>query len=401
MDNELFLEHSLQNLTTIGKNTNTKHKKMSSDKKDEKSTGYDDVVKEGKVRKCKHPTKELYGYNYKDEARYSKKFKGQVFWSPEVMASRGLVLNKQGQVVGRPFIKFFNVEEKEAALSMKDIEKEIKQVKIYEKLDGSMIVLFWDGQEWDTATRGSFSSKQATKAKEMLQKKYKDEVLDKSLTYVLEVIYPKNKIVVDYKDRQELVLLGAIDTASGKELDVESVKTSFAKPQSIQLESFDQFVKLMKEPWNNREGYVVVLGDKRVKVKYAQYKDVHACVFDVSRHKIWEFLFQGKGLDEWLKDVPDEAKPFIDQQKNELEALYKKTLEEATLIATQHTDAKDDEKTRKKNLSEWFDKANYDKKKRSLSFFLVMGKSVRKDVWKVIEPLGSDNVIYKTDTDTS
>ena len=88
--------------------------------------------------------------------------------------------------------------------------------EVYEKLDGSLGILYWLGDEPYIATRGSFESPQAQIATELLRA-YDLSGLDRRRTYLFEIIYPENRIVVNYDDRRELVLLAIIDTATGRE----------------------------------------------------------------------------------------------------------------------------------------------------------------------------------------
>jgi RNA ligase len=83
-------------------------------------------------------------------------------------------------VVARPFKKFFNIEEGKHTPT--------SEFEVFDKMDGSCIILFYYNNEWIFATRGSFTSAQAIKAKE-LSFKYPLDELDKNNTYVFEIIY--------------------------------------------------------------------------------------------------------------------------------------------------------------------------------------------------------------------
>ena len=56
-------------------------------------------------------------------------------------------------------------------------------------------------------TRGSFISEQAVKGYEIFRAKYKNISVSKECTYCFEVIYPQNKIVVNYDDLEDLFLI--------------------------------------------------------------------------------------------------------------------------------------------------------------------------------------------------
>ena len=131
-------------------------------------------VEKGLIEKNKHPFYPIYIYNYSRECQ----FLGA--WDEITLACRGLVLDEEGNVLARPFKKFFNIEE------TKSIPDE--SFEVYEKMDGSLGILFRYRGEWIFASKGSFTSDQAVKGKEMLNK-YGIENLDKSKTYLFEIIY--------------------------------------------------------------------------------------------------------------------------------------------------------------------------------------------------------------------
>ena len=56
-------------------------------------------------------------------------------------------------------------------------------IEVYEKMDGSLVVMFFVNGEPFFCTKGNFTSEQAVKAKEIFQTKY-------DYTYCFEVIYP-------------------------------------------------------------------------------------------------------------------------------------------------------------------------------------------------------------------
>jgi RNA ligase len=135
-----------------------------------------DYIDRGLVIKQDHPNLPLSIYNYSRECQYSGK------WDDITLNCRGLVLDNDGNVIAKPFPKFFNYEE----LKPEDIPNE--NFEVYEKMDGSCIICFYYNNEWMCATRGSFISEQAVKASELL-KNNPIEKLNKNNTYIFEIIY--------------------------------------------------------------------------------------------------------------------------------------------------------------------------------------------------------------------
>jgi hypothetical protein len=121
-----------------------------------------------------HPTLPLQIWNYTPEVQFME------LWDDITIQCRGLVTDNEGNIVARPFKKFFNIEEGKH-VPTEDFE-------VFEKMDGSLIIMFYYDSEWIFASRGSFTSEQAIKAKE-LSTKYPLHKLNKNNTYMFEIIY--------------------------------------------------------------------------------------------------------------------------------------------------------------------------------------------------------------------
>ena len=65
----------------------------------------DALVEEGWLISQVHPTLDLTIYNYSPKTQYER------YWTEDTLAVRGLVLDSKGNIVARPFGKFFNAEE--------------------------------------------------------------------------------------------------------------------------------------------------------------------------------------------------------------------------------------------------------------------------------------------------
>ena len=127
----------------------------------------------------KHPEYDIWILNY------SPKTQSKKFWDEYTLSCRGLVVDKDGNILARPFQKFKNYEEYEPS----EIDMSEK-FEIFEKMDGSLIILFYyePRMEWIVASRGSFISEQSLEAKKMLDASIFDK-LNKCVTYLFEIIY--------------------------------------------------------------------------------------------------------------------------------------------------------------------------------------------------------------------
>jgi RNA ligase len=263
-------------------------------------------------------------YNYSQKTQY------EGYWTPETLAARGLVLNSNGRVVARPFPKFFNAEE----VDSKEIP--LLPFEVYEKMDGSLGIFFWyaddDSEKLHPvfASRGSFTSEQAVKGWELLQRlPYHD--LHYGHTHLFEIIYPENRIVVDYGKEEKLVLLGIIHNG-GREVPRENIEEqlghSFELVKVYNITENWRSLKSQNEP--NREGYVIRYSNGfRMKVKFEDYVRLHQIVNGTSNIAIWEVLKTGGSIEGMLEQVPDEFFDWVKSTEASLRSAHEEYLWEA------------------------------------------------------------------------
>lgn len=160
----------------------------------------------------KHPTLDLYVYNYTRKCQFEKN------WNEITLLTRGLILDGDMNIVGRGFGKFFNLQEHKD----EDIPK--LPYEIFEKMDGSLGIVFIYKNQLIVASRGSFISDQAIIAKNILDKKY-GHILSfpSNTTYLFEIVHKNNRIVVNYGDEENLVLLSIINNLTGEEYPLEDI----------------------------------------------------------------------------------------------------------------------------------------------------------------------------------
>jgi RNA ligase len=188
----------------------------------------------------------------------------------------------------------------------------------------SLGILYPHAGGWRVATRGSFISEQATWATRHYQRHFADWTPEPGLTYLVEIVYPENRIVLDYQGTQDLVLLGAVRIEDGSilgplDVDWPGRSTRILYPRS--LESAVAF-----PPRDNAEGVVVryvegPMKDKMFKVKQDSYVALHRIVTGLNKITVWEALVAGTYAD-LIEQVPDELFEWCDRVKGELERLY-------------------------------------------------------------------------------
>jgi RNA ligase len=259
----------------------------------------EEYIDKGLVVKQNHPTLPLSIYNYSRTTQYDG------MWDDITLNCRGLVLDLEGNIIAKPFPKFFNYEEHKP----EDIPNE--NFEVYEKMDGSLGIIFHYEGEWIIATRGSFASDQAIKGKEMLDKLNKSALIP-GYTYLAEIIYPENRIVVDYGNAEKLVVLGAYNNETGKEVEVDEMVNEGWEVVMMYKTWGEDWETLKKEISKDNEGYVIRFSSgMRMKIKGDEYVRLHRILTNFSSKDIWELLKNGEALEPFLERVPDEFDDWV------------------------------------------------------------------------------------------
>lgn len=255
-------------------------------------------------------------YNYTQRAQFTRT------WNRETTTCRGLIARDDGTVQARPFGKFFNVAEHDSP-HLPDLPAE--PFRVFEKLDGSLIVAsrLPDGETLLT-TRGSFNSEQAIAAQQWWTANNHDETrIPGGQTWLFEWIAPWNRIVVDYGDRSEMVMLAVIDNATGLDLPIPVEWPDGVVDEFDGLTDFDLIADYLANLGSNDEGCVIrFAGGLRAKAKGDEYVRLHRLLTNVSARTIWECLAAGDGLDDLVERVPDEFHAWVTATRDDLLAQF-------------------------------------------------------------------------------
>ena len=320
---------------------------------------------DGWLIKQTHPTLPLTIWNYSQTTQYEGK------WDEVTLQCRGLVTDDKGNIVARPFKKFFNMEEgKHTSTSEFDV---------YEKMDGSLIIVFWYDGGWVVASRGSFISEQALGASKIFFDEL-DHNFSIGITYLFEFTAPWNRIVVDYGEKPNLTLLGAIRTDDGDEASWDVLKGIADGANCDVVKKYDgisDYSTLKGMIGNNAEGFVIRFSNgDRMKIKGEEYLRLHKIMTEVSTKSVWEILSNGDNMEGLLKDVPDEFYKKIKEYENELVTQFKKI---------------------KNKYERYFSLMSTDDRKEfafsakemefpSILFAMLDGRNVEPIIWKIIQP---------------
>lgn len=325
------------------------------------------MIEGGYITRRKHPEMPLYIYNYTAKAQYEH------VWNEATLTCRGLICDEAGHIHARPFRKFFNLEQVE---QLPD-----EPFEVTDKMDGSLGIMYWHEGQPFIATRGSFDSDQAREANKMLRG-YDTSQLDSRFTYLFEIIYPENRIVVDYGSRRELVLLAVIITESG--IEIPHFATALThwphRVKSVNM-SIDE---LRTYTAANCEGFVLRFeSGLRVKVKTGEYVRLHKLLTGVTERTIWrDYLMPGNDIAPLLDRVPDEFNAWMRQTIDALNGQYREVEQDATCQFT--SAVRQAGQNDRRAFAELAKKSNL----APVLFNMLDGKDYSRHIWKMVEPKG-------------
>lgn len=181
-------------------------------------------------------------------------------------------------------------------------------------IHNSLGLIFYHDNQWKVSTKGSFKSDQAKWAKEYFDKNIKADSLDTQYVYLVEIIYPENRIVIPY-EFQGLVLLSVYH--SGYEYSILGVDTLYHKLEQCgfylpKTKTFNSIEEILKEveglKWD-KEGFVVrFLNGYRIKIKGNEYLKIHKILSHCTPIAIWEMMLNKFDSSEILKQIPEEMR---------------------------------------------------------------------------------------------
>ena len=260
-------------------------------------------LQDGFVKEQKHPTLPLTIFNYTDKATYERR------WNRVTKHCRGLIVNNvTDEVIARGPRKFFNYGEPSAPEYPLDTK-----VRLTRKEDGSLGIGWCYGGQYGIATRGSFTSEQAFHATEVMsddEDAHIDWGMANGYSRMWEIVYPENRIVLDYAERDELIPLGTVDNKTGLIL---------YRPSTVLVDGHPAIMTLAEAialpiP-DDEEGYVLDILDEylnvvdHLKLKGDRYKELHSAIFGLSEKVIWEHWIKDTE-DAFIEGLPDELQPW-------------------------------------------------------------------------------------------
>jgi predicted RNase H-like HicB family nuclease len=229
-----------------------------------------------------------------------------------VQQCRGIILDssQDWRIVSYPYDKFFNYGESHAA------KIDWNTAKVYEKLDGSLIVLYFYNGEWRVQSSGTpdatgevngFGFSFATLFWKVWQELEYKLPAETDQCFIFELMTPYNRIVVQQKTNQ-IVLHGVRNPQTRLESDpsIWADKYGWQLVKSYPLTSLEAAIEAAKnlKPMDS-EGYIICDAYfNRVKVKSPQYVAISHLREGFSTRRMIEIVLTNEG-EEFLAYFPE------------------------------------------------------------------------------------------------
>ena len=352
----------------------------------------DKAVEAGHVRVRAHPTLPLKIYTYTEACTYG------AHWTATTRVCRGLILHAPtGSVIAWPFPKFFNYSEHANGKPYAPPLPRDMPFQVFDKIDGSLGIVFHYDDRWHVATKGSFVSDQAIWGQAWLDRHDTDELVP-GTTYLAEITFPENRIVCRYEGPGTMTLLGAYDV-DGEELPLDLAALEWEAMGAPVVDSYaarsvGAIVAAAQENKHFRgngtipltgaeaEGWVIrYQNGVRVKVKLEDYVRLHGTLTRTNAHTLWEALSSGSDPADILESVPDEFADWVKEKVRDLTT--SKILWVTGAQDTYHRIAHIQD--RKEFALHAVDSAF-----RAALFRLRDGKDIQSLAWKAVEPHSDD-----------
>lgn len=327
------------------------------------------LVQNKLIDKRVHPSGQLILYNYSKSCEQKHK------WNQYTEMCRGLICDINGNIVARPFKKFFNLEE----LKDPSVIPNLPFVA-YDKLDGSLGILYWFNDAPFIATRGAFESPQAKHATKILLKQYGNYIgeLDRKKTYLFEIISPEDAHIIKYSGVDDIFLIGVIDIETGEEDEITNWTRIFKIPKIF--DGCDDYKKIREVfSGENREGFVIKFANNyRLKMKYESYFKLFNASKDRNRNEKSIFLqyTSGKNPYEDLSIFEEEVAIYIKECIAKFEEKYAQIEKEYKELYQQSANCPNE-----KAVIDFFKKC----KNPSILFSMKKGADYSKKIWEIVK----------------
>jgi len=312
-----------------------------------KEKGLKSLVEEFKIDVREYEDRVVLNYDQIESSRFH----------PIIDECRALILQKDTwKVLARSFDRFYNLNEgvqshndgktyqRQASFNDYEIDEfDLSKALVQHKLDGSIITVYHDGNDWCASTRKmAFAEGETTMGitfsdlfwgvankKYNLKKHLNESGIKGGFILIFELTGPENRIVTPYSEA-DITLIGGrfvVDTdeftemnefreLTNHELNCISKETGIKRPCTYQVTDLDNLVELVNNMPSMEEGVVLVLesscgSHRRIKVKNVKYLAIAHLRNNgnISPRRILELVMANDHM-EFLSYFPEDKKYF-------------------------------------------------------------------------------------------
>ena len=251
-------------------------------------------------------------------------------WNGFLQSCRSITIDVKDEVIlTSPFDKFFNIGELESTSwdVVKELMEKASNIEFSNKLDGSICIARYIGEDFFITTSGSLDPKEEQSTvlrdvRDMFFSKKCEELrkMVKSLpeyTFMFEYIAVNNRIVVKYKKEDEgLYLIGMRNIFNGTSFSYNDLRT-IASLYNIKVTSvFDGTLDEVMEQVHTKtsdemEGFVINIDGRLFKLKTDDYVKVHRIISRLSAPNVLIRAIADGIYDDLLAKVPDTFKSTV------------------------------------------------------------------------------------------
>lgn len=267
-------------------------------------------------------------------------------YSPIIKECRGLILAKPDyRILCRPFDRFFNYNE-----DPRNKKFPIEHAICFEKVDGSLVNVYHDGEKWCASTRKMAFAEGPTRIGhtflwvfeqalgKSINEVFQHRDFNRNFTYSFELVSPETRVVKPYPE-VSVYLLNVRHRETGQDLPNDEIQTyadflNVKRPKQYYFNSLKKIVEAVKELPAMDEGYVayVIEQNWRLKIKNPSYLAIAHLRQEgaLSTKRVVQLVFSGDE-EEYLGYFEEDRplfQPYIDALKkmyNYVNTLWEQT----------------------------------------------------------------------------
>lgn len=233
---------------------------------------------------------------------YTKKCVDEDAWDEFTLIATGLILDTiGGSIVAHTIPKMFEISDEEKT----DVQAAL--IEVTEKIDGDMVLLFWDGHTWRIATKDGFEGATYNWAKAFLRV-YNFDSLTKGDTYILEAVCGGSRGIIPYATNKMHMITSYNMYGFENFINVTkqaAYKLGIETPARYYQHTVRELCTLAQALPLTQEGFVVRFNSgTRVRITGHAYQKAVDSIAEITPLNVWGAMLADLSLSELLGNIP-------------------------------------------------------------------------------------------------